>query len=205
MRRALGRLLTAAGGALLLASGGTYLHGAVARSEARSRWEAEEARRASMAADSAIIARLDPAAIARRGAGAPVALLRIPAIGVDEVVVEGVGDRELNVGPGHLPGSPLPGFAGNAILSAHRDRHFDRLDELAVGDTIVTESAGRTTVWRVDRRRVVDKDAPALFASREPMLTLTTCWPVRYTGPAPDRLIITALPLRPPPSERPTH
>ena len=71
----------------------------------------------------------------------PVARLLIPRLGLDEVVLEGVGDDELNAGPGHLPGSALPGAVGNSIISAHRDRHFRRFDELRVGDTIRTEAA----------------------------------------------------------------
>ena len=124
------------------------------------------------------------------------ARLLIPSLGMDEVVVEGVGESELAVGPGHLPGSAWPGDNGNAVISAHRDRHFHGLDALSVGDTVVTETlAGRST-WVVVARRVVGRDEPALFAAREPELTLTTCWPVRYLGPAPDRLVITARLLR---------
>jgi sortase A len=88
----------------------------------------------------------------------------------------------------------MPGEAGNAVLSAHRDRHFGRLDELAVGDSALTIAGGRTVRWRLAARRVVDREAPALFTSHEPRLTLTTCWPVRYLGPAPDRLIVTLEP-----------
>jgi len=47
-------------------------------------------------------------------------------------------------------------------------------------------------VWRVTRIRVVDGDAPALRDSATPLLTLTTCWPIRYFGSAPDRLIVEA-------------
>ena len=126
--------------------------------------------------------------------GAPVARLVIPRIDLDEIVVEGIEERSLRAGPGHLPGSALPGEAGNAVFSAHRDRHFSRLDELQVGDSAVTIAAGRIERWRVSGRRVVDRESPALFASREPRLTLTTCWPVRYLGPAPDRLIVTLEP-----------
>ncbi|MGH7720429.1 MAG: class D sortase, partial [Gemmatimonadaceae bacterium] len=124
--------------------------------------------------------------------GAPVIRLRIPSIDLDEVVVEGVDNAQLNAGPGHLPGSVFPGDPGNSVISAHRDRHFHALDELAVGDTVVTETPGRHTAWVITKRRVVDENAPALFASTDATLTLTTCWPVRYLGPAPDRLILTA-------------
>jgi len=95
-----------------------------------------------------------------------------------------------------VPGSALPGHRGNAIISAHRDRHFKRFDELAIGDTIATESDRSRTTWVVVARRIVDKDAPALLRERDATLTLTTCWPIRYLGTAPERLIITAKPVR---------
>lgn len=129
--------------------------------------------------------------------GGPVARLEIPRIHLDEIVLEGVGDDELDAAPGHLPGSALPGMRGNAVISAHRDRHFAHLDELQLGDTIRTETSQSQELWVVVNRRVVERDAPALFQSKEPLLTLTTCWPVRYFGSAPDRLIVSARPLLP--------
>jgi sortase A len=124
-----------------------------------------------------------------------VARLEIPRIHLDEIVVEGVGDDELNAGPGHLPGSVLPGMKGNAVISAHRDRHFSRLDELQLGDTIRTESGHSSGSWVIVGRRIVGRETPALFVASEPLLTLTTCWPVRYFGSAPDRLILSAKPI----------
>jgi sortase A len=127
--------------------------------------------------------------------GAPVARLIAPAIALDEIVVEGIGERELAAGPGHYPGSALPGARGNAVVSAHRDRHFHALDELALGDTVVTETAGERVTWRIVERRVVRAGVPALRRSDSPVLTLTTCWPVRWVGPAPERLLLTAEPV----------
>ena len=132
---------------------------------------------------------------AKASLGTPVARLVISRIRLDEVVVEGVGGDELNTAPGHLPGSALPGSGGNSIISAHRDRHFDRLGELQVGDTIETETRQQQSRWVVVQRRVVGEHTPALFSTSTPTLTLTTCWPIRYVGPAPDRLIVTARPL----------
>jgi sortase A len=126
--------------------------------------------------------------------GAPVARLVIPAIDLDEIVVEGVGPVELNGGPGHFPGSVLPGEAGNAIVSAHRDRHFRRVGELGVGSRIRTETRSGTVEWVITERRIVSRDTPSLFEESAPTLTLTTCWPLRYFGPAPDRLLIIAKP-----------
>ena len=110
--------------------------------------------------------------------------------------MEGVGDDELRAGPGHMTGSAIPGDSGNAVISAHRDRHFYPLARIAVGDTIVTESGRGTVTWTVARLRIVDADEPALRTSATPLLTLTTCWPIRYFGPAPDRLIVEATRVR---------
>jgi sortase A len=188
VRRLVGVLLTAAGAALLLFVVATVATAALARDRARTAWAAEEAR---LAVQSAWAPRPDGSRSWARGA--PVGRLVIPAIGLDEVFVEGVEEPQLVAGPGHLPGSVLPGEPGNAIVSAHRDRHFRELDELAIGDTIMTQTRQNRVVWRVTERRVVTAAAPVLHSSNSARLTLTTCWPVRYLGPAPDRLIITAV------------
>ena len=188
MRRRVGALLYLAGGALLLHTGSTYARGALARGEARAAWQRAEAQRAVR--DARLIDFGDGAAPVRHGA--PIGRLVIPSIGLDEIVVEGVGDDELNAGPGHLPGSAIPGDAGNAVISAHRDRHFSTLGDLRVGDTVYTETTSGRRSWIVAKRRVVRAGKPALFSSVEPLLTLTTCWPLRYLGTAPDRLIIEA-------------
>ena len=189
MRRRVGALLCLAGAVLLVHAGSTYVRGALARSDARAAWERAEAKRAVH--DARLIDLGERSTHFRQGA--PVARLVIPSLGLDEVVVEGVGDDELNAGPGHLPGSVLPGDAGNAVISAHRDRHFSSLGDLRIGDTVYTETAAQRGRWIVTKRRVVGAGRPALFSSNEPLLTLTTCWPIRYFGSAPDRLIIEAI------------
>ena len=187
MRRVAGASLAAVGALLLIFVLATGAKAALARDEARSAWAAEEARLAVAAARAPKPGDFRPSA-----RGAPIGRLIIPALDLDEVMVEGVEEAQLVAGPGHLPGSAYPGDAGNAIISAHRDRHFRRLDDLAVGDTIVTQTRHNRTVWRVTTRRVVTASAPVLRSTPDAQLTLTTCWPVRYLGPAPDRLIITA-------------
>jgi sortase A len=188
VRRRVGALLYLVGGALLLYTGSTYARGTLARSDARAAWERAEAQRAVR--EARLIDADAGSALVRQGT--PVARLIIPSIGLDEIVVEGVGDDELNAGPGHLPGSAMPGDAGNAVISAHRDRHFSTLGDVQIGDTVYTETGSRRARWIVTKRRVVDAGRPALFSSDEPVLTLTTCWPIRYLGTAPDRLIIEA-------------
>ena len=193
MRRAAGIVLALAGALLLGYAGTTYAGGALARDRARTAWDAEQARLAVAAVSAELDSLVAPPSQPPRGAS--VARLVVPAIGLDEIVVEGVEERQLNAGPGHLPGTPLPGFRGNSVISAHRDRHFRNLDDLKVGDVVETQSRYSMVKWVVKEIRVVGSGTPALFSSDEPVLTLTTCWPVRYLGSAPDRLLITAVPL----------
>ncbi len=189
-RRAASTLLVAGGTVFLIVSGASIARAAMARDAARSHWAELEAGRAVAGARS----RVEGGAAWSTARGTPVARLMIPRLGLDEVVVEGVSDDELRAGPGHMTGSVLPGAAGNAVISAHRDRHFYPLGRIVVGDTIVTDSDGGRVTWRVARLRVVDADAPTLHTSATPLLTLTTCWPIRYFGPAPERLIVEATP-----------
>jgi LPXTG-site transpeptidase (sortase) family protein len=191
LRRRLGFVVMLAGGVLTTFAGSRYVSGAAAQDQARAEWEAMSAR-AAFEGVAAYAGRERETALIH---GAPVARLIIPKVGMDEIILEGVDDDAMNGGPGHFPGSPLPGGKGNSIISAHRDRHFRSLGGVSVGDTIVTEAGGRRTRWVVVKRQVVDKDRPVLFPASTAKLTLTTCWPIRYFGTAPDRLILTATPV----------
>jgi sortase A len=181
-----------AGGLTLSFTGGRYATGALRADNARTIWERGAAHRI---VERSRASAMHPALRGKIAAGAPVARVVSAKIGLDAIVLEGVSDDELNAGPGHFPGSALPGDAGNAVISAHRDRHFNHVDGLSIGDTVITETDTRRTTWVVTQRRVIDKNAPALFRTPDPTLTLTTCWPMRYVGSAPDRLIITLKPL----------
>lgn len=197
-RRA-GGALVAVGLLLVTFAGTRYTHGAIRAEAARERWEAAQVKAAVETARQGVFS---TAAGGSFAPGSPLARLRIPSIGLDEIVVSGVGDEELNVGPGHLPGSALPGLPGNAVISAHRDRHFLKLGGVELGDTVVTELGPRRTRWIVVSRRVLDAGDPALFATHDATLTLTTCWPIRFFGSAPERLILTAKPVQSATEER---
>lgn len=193
MRRkaAAGIALVVAGAGLVAWAGNAYARGWLAQDRARSEWEqrlarTEVERGRALATGSARSESVE---------GAPVARLVIPKIALDDIVLEGVTPAALNGGPGHLPGSVLPGDEGNAVISAHRDRHFRRLGELVVGDTISTRTLDDSVSWRIVSRRVVSREAPAIRRESGQVLTLTTCWPIGYLGGAPDRLILRAVPL----------
>src|SRR5206468_7299266 len=126
MLRPLGYALFCIGGAMLAFSGGKYALGALQQQEARQAWNESSARAIVALARRSVIFANTEAIVA----GAPVARLVIPRLGIDDIVLEGVDDDVLNAGPGHLTGSAFPGERGNAVISAHRDRHFARLGEL---------------------------------------------------------------------------
>lgn len=163
------------------------LRGMVARERARTEWA-----KVMKSSGISVIATIGQRRVA---SGHPVVRVIIPTIRLDEVVVEGMSDKDLWAGPGHLPGTVFPGQNGNSVISAHRDRHFHRLDDVRIGDVIETQTPEMSVMWRVTQRRVIGKDERVITESVEPMLTLTTCWPTRYIGPAPDRLVLTAEPV----------
>jgi sortase A len=86
-------------------------------------------------------------------AGGVVAILAIPRLGVRQRVVEGVGRAALRRGPGHVPGSALPGQPGASVIAGHSSvfgGSFGRIAQLVVGDAIdVTPPGGPPVHYRV--------------------------------------------------------
>jgi len=127
--------------------------------------------------------------------GNPVALLSIPRIGMtNEAVVEGVAENDLQEGPGHYPGTALPGQSGNVAIAGHRTTYgapFYNLDQLQAGDPITLQVAQGTFQYSVEKTLVVSPtDTSVLGPSPLPILTLTTCNP-RYSSAT--RLVVVAL------------
>ena len=121
--------------------------------------------------------------------------LEIPRIGLSVMVVEGTDEEVLLLrhGAGHLPGSGLPGETGNVVIAAHRDTFFRSLRNVQVGDTIDLTSPQGTYHYRVDWTRVVaSAETKALDPTPQAALTLVTCYPFSYIGPAPDRFVVRA-------------
>ena len=131
--------------------------------------------------------------------GDAVALLRIPKIGVEKAVVEGVGVEALKAGPGHYPSTPLPGQPGNAAIAGHRTTYgapFFRTDELDAGDVIEVTTRQGDFTYRVREKRVVlPSQNEVLAPTEENLLTLTTCNP-KFS--AAQRLIIISELVEPP-------
>jgi LPXTG-site transpeptidase (sortase) family protein len=117
--------------------------------------------------------------------------LQIPKIQVDAIVVEGASRRELSEGPGHMKQTAQPGESGNAVITAHRDTFFRHIYELNKGDQIQVRRSGRTFTYEVTGRRIVmPEDISVIKPTDNPQLTLITCYPTYYIGPAPKRLVV---------------
>jgi sortase A len=125
--------------------------------------------------------------------GDAVAVIKIPRIGVEKAVVEGVALPLLKRGPGHYPGTPLPGQPGNAAIAGHRTTYgapFFRLNEMQAGDPILVSTVQGQFLYEVREVKAVKPSAvEVLLPSGDNRLTLTTCHP-RFS--AAQRLVLIA-------------
>jgi LPXTG-site transpeptidase (sortase) family protein len=123
----------------------------------------------------------------------PVGRLRIPTLGLDVMVIEGTNDSDLNRAVGHIPGTSALGGDGNAGIAGHRDGFFKELRELAKGDPILVTTREGEFTYRVRESRIVAPgDVQVLDPGDAPSLTLVTCYPFGFVGPAPKRFVVLA-------------
>jgi sortase A len=125
--------------------------------------------------------------------GDPIGDIRIPVIGINQVVVEGTNTPDLRKGPGHYIGTPLPGQGGNASIAGHRTTYghpFYNLDSVKVGDPIVLTTLQGIFVYDATKSWVVSPtDTDVVKNVFADILSLTTCNP-RFS--ASTRLIVQA-------------
>ncbi|WP_048825931.1 class D sortase [Bacillus sp. B-jedd] len=123
-------------------------------------------------------------------------LLEIPKIKSELAIVEGTDPNDLKKGVGHYEGSFFPGENGQIVLSGHRDTVFRRLGELEKGDTLKMRMPAGDYDYEITGTKIVDADDRSIITlqNEEEELIVTTCYPFRYVGNAPDRYIIYAKP-----------
>jgi sortase A len=125
--------------------------------------------------------------------GTPVALLEIPRVELRAMVVEGMDDDLLKTAAGHLPGTALPGASGNSVIAAHRDTLFAGLRHVRIGDLVTMRTGDREFSYRVSAIDVVTpRSLHVLEPTAHASLTLITCFPFDFVGPAPMRYIVSA-------------
>ncbi len=121
------------------------------------------------------------------------AVLRIESADIEVPVFESTSNADLKKGAGHVEGSVLPGGNGNIAIAGHRDTFFRGLKDVKVGAEIEIRTAMGSRVFRVSELKIVDPlDVSVLEPTDDTVLTLITCYPFYYVGPAPDRYIVRA-------------
>jgi sortase A len=119
--------------------------------------------------------------------------VEIARLGVSVMVAEGVDGRTLRRAAGHIPGTALPGQPGNVGISGHRDTFFRPLRNIRRDDVVTMSTAWGEYRYRVVSTRIVSpRDVSVLAAGATETLTLITCYPFYFVGPAPSRFIVRA-------------
>ncbi len=187
--RVVQQLFVWVGAAALIYAGGTVAYAGIYQ-----RYQSRKFDRAVAAATATSAAAMVPTAPLRDGD--VVGRLEVPRIGLSVMVFQGTGERTLVAGAGHVPGTPPPGGAGNVAIAAHRDTFFRKLQGIRPGDAIHVVTVSRTYDYVVGSTEVVAPEDTRVMESRgRSELTLITCFPFYFVGPAPTRFIVHAQPL----------
>lgn len=187
LRGRIGRGLTLLGGLTLLFTLGAILETKSFQERLNRRLEAFKTSR-----DSPLMTRADAT---RREASASglIGRIEIDRLGVSVLVVEGTTSKALRRGVGHVEGTAYPGERGNVALAGHRDSYFRPLRKIESGDRIRLETPDGHFVYQVDTTLIVKPERGDLLKSgHEARLTLVTCYPFYYIGPAPRRFVVVA-------------
>jgi sortase A len=119
--------------------------------------------------------------------------MEIPRLQLSVVVMEGDDKLTLRRAVGHIPGTALPGNPGNVGLAGHRDTFFRPLKDVKIKDEIQISTLTGNFKYEVVSLRIVDPENVGVLApSGENVLTLVTCYPFYFVGPAPKRWIVRA-------------
>jgi sortase A len=126
-------------------------------------------------------------------AGSLIGRIEIPRLLLSVIVVEGVDRTSLRRAVGHIPGTALPGNPGNVGLAGHRDTFFRPLKDVKIKDEIQISTLKGNFKYEVVSLRIVEPENVGVLApSGENVLTLVTCYPFYFVGPAPKRWIVRA-------------
>jgi sortase A len=125
--------------------------------------------------------------------GETVAKLKLPRLDTTLFVVEGTDQKDLRKGPGHMPGTALPGVSGNCVIAGHRDTHFRPLQGIRKGDEVELDTKYGNFRYQVRSMEIVSPtNVSSLYPTKDPVLHLITCYPFQYVGHAPKRMVIEA-------------
>lgn len=129
----------------------------------------------------------------------PLARLSIPSLNSSWIVLSGASGRTLAFAPAHMDGSALPGADGVTVIAGHRDTHFEVLEDIAPGTTIVVENtSGEVHRFAVTGTEIVDSTSARIRLDADrPRLLLVTCYPFdAVTAGGPLRYLVSADAIR---------
>ena len=125
--------------------------------------------------------------------GGALGRIEIARIGIAAMILEGADEPTLRRAVGHIPGTSLPGQQGNVAIAGHRDTFFRALRNVRNDDEITVTTLDGSYRYLVDSTQVVaPEDTQVLDHSGDTILTLVTCYPFYFVGPAPKRFIVRA-------------
>lgn len=127
--------------------------------------------------------------------GDTIARLSIERLGVETPVREGVDEVTLALGPGHVPGTALPGEESgrmHAVIATARDAADPFVGQLVLGDRVEVRTPFGPRSYRVVQRRTLPAGELAIGPTEQPTLTLVAPYPSDSVGPAPLRLVVRA-------------
>ena len=111
--------------------------------------------------------------------------IEIPKIGLSTTMYEGIRLTTLDRGPGHWPGTAMPGAVGNVVVGGHRTSHdkpFRNIDKLQPGDQVIFDTANGRYVYAVTSTEIVTPDAIRIIdQTADKTATLFACHPIGST------------------------
>lgn len=117
--------------------------------------------------------------------------ISIPTLGVEEPLLSGIRLTTLDNGPGHWPGTAMPGEVGNVVVAAHRTSHgapFRNIDTLVAGDVVNFTIDGEVIEYVVTGTQIVNPDAIWIVDPTDtPTATLFACHP---PGSVAQRIVV---------------
>lgn len=126
----------------------------------------------------------------------PLGVLVIKDLNIEVPIYNGTEEHILDRGAGRIKGMAKMNDDGNLGISAHRDSFFRSLKDIELGDVVQVQAAHGVEQYAVSDINIVPKeDASVLAALDKKALTLVTCYPFYHVGAAPQRFIVTALPV----------
>lgn len=150
-------------------------------------------RQAGLALDRSRLPSARPSGPDATATGGLVGRIEIPRLGLSAIVAEGTDEATLRRAAGHIEHTALPGGPGNVGIAGHRDTLFRPLQNIRPDDVILLTTLQGAYRYRVVSLKIVPPtDVAVLNPDGTEILTLVTCHPFYFIGPAPNRFIVRA-------------